>query len=63
MSPLEKALNEKALDESLTELADAAQCARDCYMMGDDVEGRKAFDRALSAICKAVSQISLKNRK
>lgn len=53
----------EVLDQSLAELADAAQTARDCFLMGDDQEGRKAFTRAITALSQGVHQISLLNRK
>lgn len=54
--------DQQALEEALTILSDAALAARDSLIMGDDKELRVAFDKALSALCKCVSQISLRNK-
>lgn len=52
----------EVLDQALAQLSASAQVARDCFLMGDIPEGREAFNKAISALAKAVSQISLMNR-
>jgi hypothetical protein len=51
------------LVQCLTELSQSAEAARDCFLMNDEAEGRKEFNKALSALCKSVAQLSLLNRK
>ena len=60
---LKQALTEEALDKALAELIHQSEIARDCFIMGEEAPGREAFNLALSAICEAVHQISLLNRK
>ena len=52
----------EALDAALAHLADAATATRDCFTMGDVDEGRRTFDKAITALAQAVHQISLLNR-
>jgi hypothetical protein len=54
-----KAHDPEALAAALDALSEAAQAARDCYLMGDDQEGRTAFALAISALSKAAHQIHL----
>jgi hypothetical protein len=55
--------NPEALTQCLTVLSDAAQAARDAFMMGDDAEGHKALNTAVSALAMATRQLYLKNRE
>jgi hypothetical protein len=51
------------LDAALVVLIDRAQTARDCFLMGEEDAGLKAFELAIVAISKATHQISLLHHK
>ena len=50
-----------ALDQALAELAQAANDARVAFIMGDDVEGRTKFFKAISALARASAQLRMKD--
>lgn len=52
----------EALDASLAQLVTHAQGARDCFIMGDHIEGQQQFELAIVAICKGVHQLYMRNR-
>jgi hypothetical protein len=53
----------EALDQALAELIETAQATRDCFLTGDQKQGVAEFARSITAMAKAVHQISLLNRK
>lgn len=63
MKTIPDPFNPEALDQALGQLIIEAQATRDCFIIGDEEEGREHFTQAVHQVSLAIHQISLLKRK